>query len=729
MGRMNEPRRLAPGMWRRCVGSGLLAGWLCASATASVTFFVHPDGNLATADPTRDLAFQTALTGPMTEFDFAQFGHEYVMEPSNLLAGPVRVRPIVVDASGNPVADLGVNGNRLVETYPNVPDVAGIVEGGAGAGGAALLNRTFDGVPDPIDPIGAGIEFTFSEPVEGFGTWILDDIVEDSQYVLQVTEVGGATYTSSPMDGGNGVNLAVDGFIAVVSNVGITKVVVQQQTLSGSPSNVDFFYLDHVQVGDRFPPEICNNGVDDNADGAIDCGDSECATDPTCPEICTDGVDNNGDGLVDCDDPDCQNNPAHPNCGETLCADGVDNDGDGGSDCADADCFGETGCTVEALCADGLDNDGDGLTDCADIDCTDDAACPENCTDGIDNDGDGRIDCNDRECSTAPNCPEICGDGLDNNADDLVDCLDPICSAQPGCEDAPTFFLSPDGNLATANPDGDLTFQAALTAALTEFDFIQYGHGYIMEPSDLFAGQIRVRPNLLDVNGNNLVDLNVNGNRLVETYPGVPDIAGIIEGGTGIPPDGPGTALLNRTFDGVPDPVDPTAAATEFTFSLPVEGFGLWILDDVLEASRFVLTVTDVNGAVHVSLPLESGNGTNLAVEGFIGAVSPVGITKAVLTQQTLSGVPSASDYYYLDHIQVAGPICGNPFADADRDGDVDMDDFGAFQRCYTGTGGTASGACICFAREDTDVDDVDLSVFLNCATRAGVKAAPACDG
>lgn len=219
------------------------------SAVGAVVFFVNPDGNLGTADPTRDLGFQAALTGPMTEFDFAQFGHEYVMEPSNLYAGAVQVRPNVVDAAGNPVASLAANGNRLIETYPHVPDIAGIIEGGAGASGATLLNRTFDGVPDPIDPIGAGIEFTFSQPVQGFGTWILDDIAEIGQYVLLVTEVGGATSVSGAMDSGNGANLAIEGFIGAVSDLGITKVVVQQQTLAGVPSNVDFFYLDHVQVG------------------------------------------------------------------------------------------------------------------------------------------------------------------------------------------------------------------------------------------------------------------------------------------------------------------------------------------------------------------------------------------------------------------------------------------------------------------------------------------------
>src|SRR5690606_5266823 len=104
---------------------------------------------------TLDLAFQSALTPPsdgrmpFTEFDFASFGHEYVMEPSPLFTGPtqtewpggIRVRPNLLDVDGNNAADLAVNGNRLIETYPLIPTVPEIM-GGPGEG-AALLNRTF----------------------------------------------------------------------------------------------------------------------------------------------------------------------------------------------------------------------------------------------------------------------------------------------------------------------------------------------------------------------------------------------------------------------------------------------------------------------------------------------------------------------------------------------------------------------------------------------------------
>ena len=54
--------------------------------------------------------------------------------------------------------------------------------------------------------------------------------------------------------------------------------------------------------------EDCTNNIDDDADGDLDCDDTDCATHPAClppPEVCVGGVDEDGDGLTDCADPDC----------------------------------------------------------------------------------------------------------------------------------------------------------------------------------------------------------------------------------------------------------------------------------------------------------------------------------------------------------------------------------------------------------------------------------------
>ena len=53
-------------------------------------------------------------------------------------------------------------------------------------------------------------------------------------------------------------------------------------------------------------------------------------------EECNDGIDNDGDGLIDCNDPDCQYLPTiELGCN---CNDGIDNDSDGNIDSFDPDC-------------------------------------------------------------------------------------------------------------------------------------------------------------------------------------------------------------------------------------------------------------------------------------------------------------------------------------------------------------------------------------------------------
>jgi hypothetical protein len=63
------------------------------------------------------------------------------------------------------------------------------------------------------------------------------------------------------------------------------------------------------------------------------------------------------------------------NVSETICNDNLDNDGDGQIDCADANCVGQTGSlgevcqATETTCDDGFDNDRDSLVDCDDPNC------------------------------------------------------------------------------------------------------------------------------------------------------------------------------------------------------------------------------------------------------------------------------------------------------------------------------------------------------------------------
>jgi hypothetical protein len=199
--------------------------------------------------------------------------------------------------------------------------------------------------------------------------------------------------------------------------------------------------------------EICNNGRDDDCDGATDCADSQCAcadadgdgfgataslccpfagidcndsnpnVNPGATEVCTNGVDDDCDGLIDCNDPNCD----------------ADYDNDGYCDVPGPCCqFAEADCNdhdaavhpgAAEVCDDGKDNDCDGLTDCDDSDCL--------CADG-DSDGYGNppgvccsypgTDCNDSDSQVNPGATEICDNGKDDDCDGATDCADSQCA-------------------------------------------------------------------------------------------------------------------------------------------------------------------------------------------------------------------------------------------------------------------------------------------------------------
>ncbi len=68
--------------------------------------------------------------------------------------------------------------------------------------------------------------------------------------------------------------------------------------------------------GKKTTAEICNDALDNDGDGRVDCYDTDCANDAACAtnnvnaEICTNGVDDDNDGAIDCADTDCAANAA-----------------------------------------------------------------------------------------------------------------------------------------------------------------------------------------------------------------------------------------------------------------------------------------------------------------------------------------------------------------------------------------------------------------------------------
>jgi hypothetical protein len=242
----------------------------------------------------------------------------------------------------------------------------------------------------------------------------------------------------------------------------------------------------------------CDNNLDDDSDGLVDCADPDCNSLPcgagcTCiggkkaETSCANDVDDEGDGLKDCADPDCDSRSCGAGC---LCLEGkrgegdclntdmngapVDDDGDGLANCADSDCTDKScgdGCVcrggvkAEDLCDDNEDNDGDTKTDCADTDCTEKVCgvgcvcrggvkAESLCDDGLDNDADTKVDCADTDCANricGQGClcvnltkkEVVCYDNVDNDGDTRVDCADTDCSNQE-C------ILNADGTIETA---------------------------------------------------------------------------------------------------------------------------------------------------------------------------------------------------------------------------------------------------------------------------------------
>ena len=218
----------------------------------------------------------------------------------------------------------------------------------------------------------------------------------------------------------------------------------------------------------------CFDGVDNDGDGDVDSDDSDCFAcfdsgegpdvaafggmgarlqfvtaipDPEqiCPfepgDLCDDGIDNDGDGATDQeDDPDCSLEGGYTSFFDVNCNDGLDNDGDELTNAADPGCN-EAG---EPYCDNGDDDDGDGLTDGDDPGCTTEppvgiegegSNTENSCRDRLDNDGDGRRDTADPDCKWASEKEStvhgLCSDGLDNDDDGETDSDDEDCR-QPG---------------------------------------------------------------------------------------------------------------------------------------------------------------------------------------------------------------------------------------------------------------------------------------------------------
>ncbi|MBU1238100.1 hypothetical protein KKF84_15300 [Myxococcota bacterium] len=122
------------------------------------------------------------------------------------------------------------------------------------------------------------------------------------------------------------------------------------------------------------PSEDCDNGIDDDNNGVMDCFDPACVNANHCSAYCYNSV---------------TESTLHE-----LCAPG-------------ARCEYHTRCNPE-LCLNGVDDNGNGLVDCADPQCAITYGCYEICDNGVDDNKDNKIDCDDPQCATESFCTNAC---------------------------------------------------------------------------------------------------------------------------------------------------------------------------------------------------------------------------------------------------------------------------------------------------------------------------------
>ncbi len=180
-------------------------------------------------------------------------------------------------------------------------------------------------------------------------------------------------------------------------------------------------------VPDETPEVSCEDGVDNDCDGLVDCDDGDCSADPACvPDPCGDGTCDPSIG-ENCDTcaVDCPSGPpVQPGCGNGFCEPGI------GEDCLS--------CAVDCR---GKQNGKQGNRFC--------------CGDG---DGQNPVGCTDNRCSSGGfQCSDIlpggfcCGDLVCDGGDECTAC-DVDCSGDPVC-DGGGCTLGQPGDSCTSNGD------------------------------------------------------------------------------------------------------------------------------------------------------------------------------------------------------------------------------------------------------------------------------------
>ncbi len=279
-----------------------------------------------------------------------------------------------------PLTDLAPVGSLIAELQINYETV--LIDGADGKvfifgkeNYTGCVDTDNDGIPDfqDLDSDGDGCP----DAIEGDASFVNNDLV------------------STSMPGGNSGS-AYNGTSTdpITTNLGNTVDADGVPIGSGLPQGIGDSQNGSVQSTNCVFSEICNDGIDNDGDGQIDCADGDCGTPtissitPTNPTNCP-SLDN-GSIVINATGSNLQysiNNGTSYQASNTFT--GLSSNGYTirvrnsvtGCSVANSSLITLVGPSCSEICDDGIDNDGDGQIDCADGDCNSHPSCVEpNCT-------------------------------------------------------------------------------------------------------------------------------------------------------------------------------------------------------------------------------------------------------------------------------------------------------------------------------------------------------------
>jgi hypothetical protein len=185
-------------------------------------------------------------------------------------------------------------------------------------------------------------------------------------------------------------------------------------------------------------------------------------------------------------------------------------------------------------------------------------------------------------------------------------------------------------------------------------------------------------------------------------------------------------------------PTGGTIPWTQVTDQTPADSGNYGLRPTTITPTHDIVTVVmkcgrEQQGGLEVffdNIDVHQAGGPNLVVNGgFENALQFDPCNNELLYQD------KCEQDFWRRSLDTPPPTCSaDPFADVDRDGDVDQTDFAYFQACYSGPDNRPAEECACLDYNDPvtgkndRIDQADLLAFENCASGPGIPADVACD-